>query len=579
MVRTLRRAWYAVRTWVVQGLSLASHSTAGWFGYRPTLSGLSVSDETALEAPSYFAGVRNVAEDLATLPLITYRRIDEFRRERDPGFYLYSLLHDAPNDEQDSVVFFDMLQGWAMMRRNAYAELVRNGRGRVVEMWPIPSNRVSLRRFEGELYYDVTLPYGERDETTGMPWTTLRRDRVLHLKAFALDGCMGLSSIETHRESIGLALALEQYGAAFFGNDATPGGVFTTPGTLTPEAYERGLAQLEERAGSARAGAGMSKKHRAMLLEEGTTYNAMSVENDKAQFIESQGNQTEVMARINRIPPHKIGDLRRSTFNNIEEQGLDYVSSTLRPWCVRWEKALLTQVFLPEDRKTHYAEFLIDAYLRGRSVDEANALNVLRQNGVINADEWRRLKNMNPIEDGSGKIYLVQGAMVPVDQAGAPKPPSKTPQGTTPVDVARMFRPLFLAAAERCLRIEAERVGRVADKGLVVFEGKVAEFYRGYHEQVRAVWMPLAVTVGEVVRGAEGPDMGAWAEGYVRAVAETRTREALDELRALAGSSDLAGRARETTERWLKDGAARVADRESAALVESARRHLAGQAA
>lgn len=578
MVRSLRRAWHAVRTWVVQGLSLASHGTAGWFGIRPTLSGITVSDQTALEAPSYFAGVRNVAEDLATLPLITYRRIDDARRERDPGFYLYGLLHDQPNEEQDAVQFLEMLQAWAMMHRNAYAELVRNGRGQVVALWPIPANRVSLRRFEGELYYDVTLPYGERDETTGLPYTTLRRDRMFHLKAFSLDGCLGLSSIETHSESIGLALALEQYGAAFFGNDATPGGFISTPGSLTDEAYARGKAQMEERGGSARGGGGMSNKHRPMLLEEGAKWETASVENDKAQFIESQANQTEVMARINRVAPHKIGDLRRATFSNIEEQGLDYVSSTMRPWCVRWEKALLTQVFLPEDRIAHYPEFLIDAYLRGRSIDEANALNIQRQNGVINADEWRRLKNMNPIEDGSGKVYLVQGAMVPTLQAGAPKPPSRMP--TTPVDVARTFRPLFIAAAERCLRDEAAYVSRVSDKGFAVFESKVGEFYRtGFSAAARSAWMPLAVAVGEAVRGPDGPDMGDWAEGYVRVAIEARKAEALDELRALAGTSDLAGQVKEVTDGWLKIGASRMADRESAALVESARRHLAGERA
>ena len=575
-----KRSWHAVRTWIVQNLSLASHETAKWFGYQPTLSGVQVSDESALEAPSYFAGIRNVSEDLATLPLITYRRIDEDRRQRDPGFYLYTILHDQPNEEMDAVQFLETVQLWAMMRRNGYAEIVRNGRGRCTALWPLPSNRVSPRRFEGELYYDVTLPYGEKDPITGQQWTTLRRDQVFHLKAFSLDGCVGLSSIDTHRESIGLALALEQYGAAFFGNDATPGGVFTTPGVLTEESYDRAKAQLEERGGSARGGTGMASKHRPMLLEEGTKFESMSVQNDKAQFIESQGNQTEVMARLNRIAPHKIGDLRRATFSNIEEQNIDYVVSTMRPWCVRWEKAITAQVFLLEDRKGHYPEFLLEAFLRGRSIDEANALNVLRQNGVINADEWRRMKNLNPIEDGSGKVYLVNGTMIPVAQAGKAATAPKQPFGTTPVDVARTFRPLFVAAAERCLRIEAERVARVADKGLSVFEAKISDFYRGYyHDAVRGVWMPLALAIGEAVRGESGSDMGEWAAVYVRTAADTRQREALDELRALAGVSDLPGRAKELTERWLKEGPATMADRESAALLESARRHLASRAA
>jgi len=121
------------------------------------------------------------------------------------------------------------------------------------------------------------------------------------------------------------------------------------------------------------------------------------------------------------------------------------------------------------------------------------------------------------------------------------------------------------------MRIEAERVARVADKGFAVFEAKVGEFYRGYHDVVRPVWMPLAQAIGEAVRGETGPDMGEWAEGYVRTMAESRQREALDELRGLAGVSDLPGRAKEVTERWLRSGPAEMGDRESRVLIEAAR--------
>lgn len=544
------------------------------FGYRPTLSGVEVSDSTALEAIDYFAGIRNISEDLATLPLITYRRIDERRRQRDPDHHLYPMLHDQPNEEMDAVQFVEMMQAWAMMRRNAYAEIVRGGDGRAMALWPIPPYRVWMRRVEGELYYTVNLPQGEKDADTGLPWSVLDRSRMFHLKAFALDGCLGTSSITTHQESLGLALALERYGAAFFGNDATPGGVYQVPGRMSDEAYARLKAEKE-------AGRGLSNKHRVALLEEGTTFKETAVPNDKAQFIESRRLSTEVMARLNRIAPHKIGDLSRATFSNIEHQGIDYVVSSIRPNAVRWEKAISMQVMTKAERQTHYAEFLLDALLRGDSKSRAETLAVERQNGVINADEWRVLNNMNPIEDGSGQAYLVNGTMIPVGQAGL----KADPAANAP-NAERLFRPLFVAAAEQCLRKESIVLTKQLDRsfkseGLRGFEAWAMRFYtNGHKDMIRRAWMPLAVAVGEAVRGDQGPDMGEWAESYVATIAEARQRAALEQLRSVlaSGSSNVEGVLRTTLDTWHKEEpAVRMADHETRVAVKSAKKYLAGK--
>jgi len=557
-----------VKSWVRRGLDIASDEVARFFGVRATLSGVAVTDRTALEATSYFAGVRNLAEDLATLPLLLYRRLDARRKERDPDHPLYTLLHEKPNEEADIVQFLEMTQAWLVMRRNGYAEVVRDGAGRVVALWPISPKRVSVRRFEGELLYTVTLPEGERDARTGLPVTLLDRSRILHLKAFALDGVLGESTITLHQEAIGLALALDRYGAAFFGNDATPGGVYEYPGKLKDDTYQRMIRELEE------PHRGLANKHRLVLLEEGMKFNATGVENDHAQFVDSKRHSVEEMARLNRVPPHLIGDLSRSTFSNIEHQSIDYVMYSIRPWAVRWEKAILTQLLLPAERRTHFAEFLLDALLRGDSSTRANVLNVMRQSGVINADEWRALDNMNPIEDGSGEVYLVNGGMVPAAMAGAQRKPAPT------VDPDRMFRPLFQAAAERCIRREAAEVTRAAEKlgaeGVLKFEARIVEAYRSQEDHVRQAWMPLAVAVGEAVRGENGPDLSEWALQYVRNVAAARARAAEEQIRAiLAGSpSDPRGQLQAMVDGWTREEPRAMAAREARAMVESVRRWL-----
>ncbi len=579
-----------------RGVSLASEEVARLFGYqRATLSGVSVTDKTAIESPEYFAGVRNVSEDLATLPLITYRRLGERRRERDPEHPLYALLHDQPNEEMDSVQYIEMQQAWLMMRRNAYAEIQRTNGGTVAGLWPIVPSRVYVRRVEGVLVYQVWLPNGERAPGTGSPYVMLPRSSIFHLKAFALDGVLGESSVTMHREAIGVALALDRYGAAFFGNDATPGGVYETTGSLSDKAYERLKKELEA------PNRGMENKHRIMLLEEGTKFAAVTVPNDKAQFNETKRHSTEQMARINRVPPHKIGDLSRSTNNNIEHQGIDYVISAIRPWAVRWERGIQTQLMSAADRRTHYSEFLLDALLRGDSQQRAQSLAVKRQNGVINADEWRELENMNEIEGGGGKVYMVNGNMIPLDQAGNPRSMQFDDEGRVAslrvhpaaqpeIDPNRVFAPLFRAAAEASLRKESAAVAKAIDrefraKGMKGLEAWTIQFYRDQEATIRRAFVPLAVSVGEALRGPEGPDLGEWADEYALTVAGARQKAAADSIRAIvsSGPSDMAAALRSMAEGWATEQEiGRMATTEAGAMVESLKRYLsrnAGRAA
>jgi len=512
-----------------------------FFGGRSSSTGVVVNERSALQSARVWASVRNVAEDLGSLPCHAYRRTAE-GREEDPDFHLHPIFNEVANEEMDSLQYIESQQAHLMFSRNCYAEIVRNGRGQVVALWPLHPDRVRVVRVDGVLVYLVTLPDGHRDPATGLPYKALAREKVFHLKAMALDGVSGESSTGVHAEVIGLTVALERQAGFFLQNGAQPGGVFQTDKKLSDQAYARLLKSLEKRHG------GIEKTNRAALLEEGLKWHSTGVPPRNAQHVESRRFQAEEIAAIYRQPAHMIGDLSRATFANIEHQGIEYVVYTIRPYAVRWEKGIKHQLMTPAERRTHYLEFKLDALLRGDSVSEAAALQVMRQNGIINADEWRRLKNMNPQPDGAGRVYLVNGNMVPVGRVlaapapgAAPAPPGDPDPDPGPGDdVVRALASVFEDAFARAMRKEQLAVRRAAKKPLAEFEDWARDFYATHAGVLGGVLEPSYRTLAVLV-GAPPERAGA----HARTAAERYCRRALtglgDAVRAAgAGWADVA---------------------------------------
>jgi HK97 family phage portal protein len=205
---------------------------------------------------------------------------------------------------------------------------------------------------------------------------------------------------------VGLGLATEQYGARFFGNDSRPGGVLATDRKLDSKTAQRIKASWQA------AHSGLQNSHRVAVLEQGLTWQQIGLAPEDAQFLETRKFQTNEIARLFRVPPHMIGDLDRATFSNIEHQSLSFVIYTLLPWLVKWEQSVYRDLLSEKERLRYQAKLSVAGLLRGDAQTRAMALATMRQNGVINADEWRVFEEMNPIQDGSGQIYLVNGNMV-----------------------------------------------------------------------------------------------------------------------------------------------------------------------
>jgi len=382
------------------------------FLFGKTSSGKIVNEQTAMQSAAVYACVRILSEAIASLPIHVYRFRLDGGKERIPQHPLYYLLHNEPNPEMTSFVFRETLMSHLLLWGNAYAQIVRNGRGQPIALYPLLPNRMEVSRTKtGDMVYTYHLDPDERDLYPNGKNITLRKDEVLHIPGLGFDGLIGYSPIAMAKNAIGMSLATEEYGASFFANGANPGGVLEHPGVI------KDIQRVKDSWNSAYQGTGNA--HKIAVLEEGMKFQAIGIPPEQAQFLETRKFQINEIARIFRVPPHMVGDLEKSSFSNIEQQSLEFVKYTLDPWVVRWEQSLQQSLVLPSEKQSIFIKFNVDGLLRGDYQSRMNGYAVARQNGWLSANDIRELEDMNriPAEEG-GDLYLVNGNMLPLSQAG-----------------------------------------------------------------------------------------------------------------------------------------------------------------
>ena len=387
-------------------------STSYSFLFGPTSAGRPVTERSAMQMTAVYSCVRILAEAIAGLPLHVYRYKDGGGKEKAVDHSLYRLLHDEPNPEMTSFVFRETLMTHLLLWGNAFAQVVRNGLGEVIGLYPLQPNRMSVGRDldSKALYYEYQTSW---DEPAGQYQTIrLTPNDVLHIPGLGFDGLVGYSQIEMAKNAIGLALACEDYGASFFAYGAAPGGVLEHPGTIKDPSRVRESWQ--------QTFGGPGNGNKVAVLEEGMKYTPISVSPEQAQFLETRKFQVGEIARIFRIPPHMIGDLEKSSFSNIEQQSLEFVKYTLDPWVIRWEQAITKTLLNPREKQQLFVKFNVEGLLRGDYQSRMEGYAVARQNGWMSANDIRELENLDRIEaaDG-GDLYLVNGNMLPLPMAGA----------------------------------------------------------------------------------------------------------------------------------------------------------------
>ena len=375
-------------------------------------SGKVVTERSAMQMTAVYSCVRILAEAIAGLPLHLYHLKDGGGKEKAHDHPLYLLLHDEPNPEMSSFVFRETLMTHLLLWGNAYAQIIRNGKGEVIALYPLMPNRMIVDRdSSGQLYYKYQKTSSDAPTLEGNS-VILRPYDVLHVPGLGFDGLVGYSPIAMAKNAIGLAIATEEYGAKFFANGAAPSGVLEHPGTIKDPTRVRDAWQSQF--------GGSSNSGKIAVLEEGMKYTPISISPEQAQFLETRKFQINEIARIFRVPPHMVGDLEKSSFSNIEQQSLEFVKYTLDPWVVRWEQSLSRSLLTTKEKKDYFFKFNVEGLLRGDYQSRMTGYATARQNGWMSANDIRELENLDriPAEDG-GDLYLINGNMLPLQMAGA----------------------------------------------------------------------------------------------------------------------------------------------------------------
>ena len=377
------------------------YESGGWASSNRNPSGVKVDAETALRSTVVLACIRVLSTSVAGLPFHLYRRLPGGGKEIAREHPLYRLLHTQPNSWQTSFEWREQMMLHLLSHGFALDEKVYTG-GAISEIVPLHPSRVKTEQLENN-----RLRYTYR-EASGSS-TVYTQDAVMSVRGMSDDGVNGMSTIELARDAIGLARACEIHGATFFGSGARPGVILSTDQMLSPEAAENTRNQWE------RAHRGPDRSHRTAVLQGGLKVNELGGNNQESQFLEARRFQVEEVCRLFGVPPHLVGDLTRSSFSNIEQQSLDFLTNGLMPYLRRIESSIARDLLEGDDE--YFAEFDTRGVLRADAAGRGSYYNTLWNLGVLSVNEIRSLENLNPVE--SGDVRFVQLNMTTLDKAAA----------------------------------------------------------------------------------------------------------------------------------------------------------------
>lgn len=384
--------------------SLDSYVGAYQYYYGSTLAGKTVTPNNSMQLTAVYACVRIIAETIASLPLHTYNYTDN-GKEKAYSHPLYYILHDSPNGEMTSFIFRETFIYHLLLWGNAYIQIVKNGLGEVVGLYPLLPNKMTVERStdDGLIYYKY------QTDTKGQ--VILPAADVLHIPGLGFDGIVGYSPIAMTKNALGLAFASEEYGSKFFANGGHLSGVLEHPGHIKDPERVRDAWE--------RAYGGSSNSHKTAILEEGMKYTPISINPSDAQFLETRRFQITEICRIFRVPPHMVADLEKSSFSNIEQQSLDFVVNTIRPWLVRIEQSMKQKLLNSSEKKNMCISFNVDGLLRGDYQSRMNGYAIGINNGFLSPNDVRELEGMNkiPAEKG-GDNYYTNGNFTRLEDAG-----------------------------------------------------------------------------------------------------------------------------------------------------------------
>ena len=368
-----------------------------------SISGENVTEATAFTYSAFWNAITLISGTTASLPLNLMQKQDKTRRIADEK-RVYTVMHDQANPWMTAMAFRETMMSHILTWGNGYAEIVRNGFGEIIALWPISPDRITkMEMKDGELIYTIQVPLSEQ--------VTLPRAQILHIPGLGYDGYQGYSVVAMARKSIGLGMAMETFGARYFGAGTHPDLILSHPNALSEPARKNIKDSFIE------YNSGLSQSHRLMLLEEAMTVEKIGIPPNESQFLESRVFEVSEIARWFNLPPHKLKDLSKSSFNNIESEQISFVTDSILPWLIRLEQNYKMQLLTPREQKElFYWHHVVEGLLRGNAKDRALYYKIMRNIGAITANEVRAKENMDPDPNPLADELWVMMNMVPLSQ-------------------------------------------------------------------------------------------------------------------------------------------------------------------
>ena len=586
-------------------------------GMFDTASGVMVNQNSALNSSAVYACVDILSSSIAMLPLHTLRKVNT-GAVHATEHYLYTLLHDIANQEMTSYETRRLQMVSVLLRGNSYNYLETNQRGEITAIWPLDPDSISILRDSRthEKWYACEMP-----EYYGGGFQIIRSDEFWQWTGLATKRGVGLTPIQMHRQSIGLALATEEYSARFFSNGAVPGFVLIHPGTLGDKAYERLKESWENRH------KGVANSNKLAILEEGMEAKALGISPADAKLLETEKYQDTKIARIYRVPPHMIADLERSTNNNIEHQGQEFVQFSLMHWLVNYEKSGNMHLLTPDERKTYYLKHSVDGLMRGNQETRYKAYATGIQSGFMTINDVLQLEDKNTIGTaGDARLVPLNLALLDdvisgrLDQSkddGSLTPRSKflrdylgegteassvstetvphVPGRSLPRDLetraanSALLRHRYSVTYQRVIKTTAERIVRrevndisgqlkkLLDRGYDAFFEWLSQFYKDHEEFVYKNMLPILQTYAEIIADAAMSEIDtkvsqesidrfnqAYTREYARrhgAIGEKRLVDVTN--KAIAAGEDIESKLMEELDGWTEGYPATIARREA----------------
>ena len=367
------------------------------------------------------------------------------------------MMHSKVNPLMTAMNFRETMMSHILAWGNGYAQKIRNEKNEIRELWPIPPNMVRIEKSKaGQYVYIVRVKNQD---------VKISRENMLHIAGLGYDGFMGYSVISKARESIGVGMAAEEFGARFFGSGTHPSVVIEHPQKLSADAHSRLSKSLDKAHG------GLGRSHRLMLLEEGMKIEKLGIPPNDAQFLETRQFQVPEIARWFNLPPHKLKDLTKSSFNNIEQEQLSFVTDSILPWLIRLEQNYNMQLLYDKEvRRGYYFHHVVEGLLRGDTESRGKFYNQMFMVGAMSINEIREKEDMDPIENGNA--HMVPLNMVPIDSTiNAQKPivapqdePQQPPEAkqsrsiTGRDKILRLYKPLIARAAQTLVNFETTKI-------------------------------------------------------------------------------------------------------------------------